>query len=712
VVKQPITHTPKQGETMSRDFQRTMLAVLGLCITTSALQVNASIASTKAKIIPPSQWFGTPKYSPDGTKVVVQSPAPQFVETIGPDGKVRRGQEDMPQGTVILNTKDNSLVSEMDCSLWATWSPDSKYVCGRSIDQKNWNFDFVIFDAASGLKIRAMKLEQPEQYAWSPDSKQLLITQRKSISIFDIDRKQERVLAISDDVMSLDHPQWSPDSKLVAVTYMIENAGIENCYVKIWNSATQSVTAEIKVNGMPRAAEWTPNGKLFIYSEPFLIKIMDAQTMKELSAIETLSMLTPYFLWSNDKKRLAYEDDGFIHVLDGETMKEILKIPVATNGNCRYEWSSDDLFFLVSTSDTAALCDARNGNYLGHKTWSDGYQINLSSDQKSVLIQKGNDNTVSEPIMVPPPAGTSAFENGKLGSPGWDKNATVKTIEECFEQFDKELSTANRKRFQEIPENGTGDFGGGSVILDNMMSNSYHQWNTTPLQKFFLSRGLTDSRNVTHIILVSYWRYLNNKPINLDEQIAQLKAYGDHAKSIIRYDQTAPAELISGRLKSKSGAVIKIGELKSKSKIVAFLDSDEIESVAQLKCLNELREKYPHGDAEFIVCIVAPKLRDHESWSESAPNQEKIGSASTRNQKSFEFACRNLEIVDANREILKSLINLARPSTFSKLSLPQTLVIDGSNILKMRVNRFEGKATAKALDTIISELAVHNSIYE
>ncbi|MBK7838356.1 MAG: WD40 repeat domain-containing protein [Candidatus Obscuribacter sp.] len=300
---------------------------------------------------------------------------------------------------------------------------------------------------------------------------------------------------------------------------------------------------EIELQTKPGMIAWSPDCKLIVYSLPSSIIVLDAHSMREIAKIPTNSAKALDFCWSPDKKHLAYADDGTIHILDAITMIERVKIDGATNGRFRLAWSPDSNYILLSAGETAAICDIKSGKYLGYKHWQDTRSHTISPDQNTLTVETINKLTTDEPLTLPPKPDMSPFENGKTGSPGWENNATPKTIEEAFAEFDKDLIPANRQRYKRAAQSDIGNFGGRESITDTMMADVYYKWNFTPLYKFFEARGITKEREVLGILLDSYWRHLNDKPIDLGTQISTHKAYWDDQKTVIAPNQQLPESI-------------------------------------------------------------------------------------------------------------------------------------------------------------------------
>jgi len=85
-------------------------------------------------------------------------------------------------------------------------------------------------------------------------------------------------------------------------------------------------------------------------------------------------------------------------------------------------------------------------------------------------------------------------------------------LENCFRELDKNLSEKNKEEFKK-----------SSPMLYHMsigrhLRNSWGLWSNSRLKEYFLDIGVTHPDDMSTIILDSYYRYLNEKPIDLDYQ--------------------------------------------------------------------------------------------------------------------------------------------------------------------------------------------------
>jgi WD40 repeat protein len=385
----------------------------------------ASAATAQNKVIPPSQWWNKPEYSPDGSKVAVTTPPPKIVHE--DDSKVQAYDDKyVPtrKKIVILNAKDFTLITDIESEIWPSWSPDGKYICASNFDrqpgQHYRRLNVSLYDASNGAKLKSINDGGPGSYAWSPDSKRLCSTHIRAMAILDIEQKQETLLAVKKNEHYFALPKWSHDGNLIAACLTRDLDGEEKKAIRIWDANSKEEKAEFNLQGVTNMFAWSPNGKLFIYSEPLAIKVLDAESKKAIAIIKTRETKAVAFGWSHDKTKFSYHDDGVFHILDASTMKETAKIIAPVKGFFDIEWSPDSNFILISASCIAAICDAKTGKFIGYKTWPCAGRHTISPDQKLLIVETFGELTDSEPIILPPAHGISPFKDGKTGSPNWD----------------------------------------------------------------------------------------------------------------------------------------------------------------------------------------------------------------------------------------------------------------------------------------------------
>jgi hypothetical protein len=102
-------------------------------------------------------------------------------------------------------------------------------------------------------------------------------------------------------------------------------------------------------------------------------------------------------------------------------------------------------------------------------------------------------------------------------------------LEECFEALNKILDKEQVEEFKNWEENVVGKCHHG---LGRTLRNDWGLWNdpsSSSLQEYFKNMGIWHADDMSGIILDSYHRHLNNKPLDVEKQV---KFYKDYWKKI------------------------------------------------------------------------------------------------------------------------------------------------------------------------------------
>lgn len=91
------------------------------------------------------------------------------------------------------------------------------------------------------------------------------------------------------------------------------------------------------------------------------------------------------------------------------------------------------------------------------------------------------------------------------------------SLEDSFQELKKMLNPELIKKMQMNSEQEMIDYHMG---LGLWMRNNWGLWRGSRLSKYFNGIGIFHPDDMSGIILDSFWRYLNSKPINLNEQVA------------------------------------------------------------------------------------------------------------------------------------------------------------------------------------------------
>lgn len=93
-------------------------------------------------------------------------------------------------------------------------------------------------------------------------------------------------------------------------------------------------------------------------------------------------------------------------------------------------------------------------------------------------------------------------------------------LEECFVTLHKELNAVQISLVKSLPEDKMVSF---HRTLGLKIRNDWGLWTNSKLKDYFASIGINHPDDMSSIIITSFWRHLNNFPLNLDTQIQYYK---------------------------------------------------------------------------------------------------------------------------------------------------------------------------------------------
>jgi hypothetical protein len=95
-------------------------------------------------------------------------------------------------------------------------------------------------------------------------------------------------------------------------------------------------------------------------------------------------------------------------------------------------------------------------------------------------------------------------------------------LDGCFKELDKML---NPQLIREMKSGTEEDMYVCHFGLGKWMRNHWGLWSDSVLAEYFNTIGISHPDDMSGIILTSYYRYLHNEPINLNEQVQYYKNY-------------------------------------------------------------------------------------------------------------------------------------------------------------------------------------------
>lgn len=438
---------------MSRSIHLSSLICTAIVVASNILGLamlfafgSQSPCNAAGQILLPDRWADRAYISPDGALIAVNSP-PNWA-------KDERGQlvpetHDGPRITYIVNSTDYTIQAKLTQEYWTTWSRDSKLLACESITDHTVD----IFAPYANKTLNTLTLRDGTVLVhWSPDSTRLAIIGSKGVFILPVAHDKPIIeMDCKDREFTHLHGAWSPDGlKFAACDSQRESRRGTVC---VWSSQSGQLLNEFSVNTWDSTTSWSTDGKLFMYSEPGLIHVLQADSMRETVTIKTKANVPVHFQFSPDGKRLAFADVDIIHIYDVATISENLAIPAAKSGFYWIEWSPDGQYILIESVERLAICDSHTGSYLGHKFFKDCISADWVPNKPALLLKIKNTCPIFAALNLPS-RNTDAcvFDNGEIGSPGWENQPTPKNLDECYAAFNKYLTHDQLHTFKNTKE--------------------------------------------------------------------------------------------------------------------------------------------------------------------------------------------------------------------------------------------------------------------
>lgn len=104
--------------------------------------------------------------------------------------------------------------------------------------------------------------------------------------------------------------------------------------------------------------------------------------------------------------------------------------------------------------------------------------------------------------------------------------AIPKDLDAAIAELDKMLPQGTKDKMRAGSEDNMAEY---HLSLGMWMRNNWGLWKGLTLAKWFSQHDIHHPDDMSGIILTSYWRHLNGKPIHLEEQVREYKAYWEQA---------------------------------------------------------------------------------------------------------------------------------------------------------------------------------------
>jgi len=101
-------------------------------------------------------------------------------------------------------------------------------------------------------------------------------------------------------------------------------------------------------------------------------------------------------------------------------------------------------------------------------------------------------------------------------------------LEDCFKELKKMLPAETVAEMKSGPEKDMIKYHHG---LGTWLRNNWGLWGGSRLREYFNKLGLRHPDDMSSVVLNSFWRHLNNKPLKVDEQVKYYQEYWEKMKS-------------------------------------------------------------------------------------------------------------------------------------------------------------------------------------
>jgi WD40 repeat protein len=694
-----------RGILMLRAFQ----ILVGILL---ALFLVPSHSIAKGRVVPPVEWTWLPEWSHDGNFIAVQWPAPNRVL---PGGKVQqiapvKGSAKSspkavfyPMPSTVKATADGTvgLISNFDdrktlildsksfeCSPVSlnymvhdlAWSPNDKYIAGMA----NHSFG-AVFDSKTGAIVLNVPDNAPgfmQGFVWAPDSNRIVICHTTGAHVWDVALGRETYTVPDIKGYGYASITWSPDGSSIAAYGSNEKQSFARTSLRVCEANSGKLRFSVDSKTGITGALWSSDGKWFVYGDQD-IHFLDPHSLKEVYKIDANKVLQ--VLPCPDGKRLIYRDqDSLLHVFDMQAMRETAKISAEKTGLFRVKWSPNGSYLMIEDAhNRIAICDARDGHYLGYKQFGDSL-TEWSPDSKAIVMYLMQTESVQfTPVTFA--ATTIAFEGGSPGNP-WENERVLRNLDDCFDELNRLLPPKAVEEIKNTKEKDLCMYTGGPS-LGMQLRNTWGLRGSTPLVTYFNSLGITDGAAMSTIIIESYWRHLNSKTVELEKQVEREKFYADCEAPIAKENKQLPPEVSKFEAKGKDGKLLSIDAMPKGTKIVSFALTSYGPSDSLLHCLREIRKKYPADQVSMMLFAFKPETPEKKEQAADSQNGDHDYDCTKSIAKSLDECHASIPWAYGSPELRKALVKFARGRvTMMCDGLPQALIINKNGLVTTRFN--------------------------
>lgn len=479
---------------------------------------------------PPTQWKSLPVWTEDSTMIAVSNRLPlnatkfEAVPSESTENKTVFKMIGPRSNTYILDAKTFNIIpnSIPDALYNPSWSPNGRYLTGTATFSGILSYEKMTGTIHQAQDLRELSLPM----SWAPDSNSIAIARSNGIEIRTPDLQQV-IKTYNTDLQLYQSIDWAPDGKTISfATGRFDNQTTDSIFGVIDADTFKSLLNKTSKEGFGKVS-FSKTGKFLAYGDK-AIRVLDTKTLKTVRTLRTNDLAPDVtFEWSNLGDKLAYKgEDRKLHIIDIEQNREQLCIAAEKSGLYQYSWSPKDTYLTILSVDKCAVCDTVNGEFLYTKPLKQYAATKWFPDESALVFEKRYGVNLNQPPPVEVVDLNVMLTNKNTRVDGkrnpWAEQKVPLNLEDCLAMMPELMEESVRKNLKELPENETWKY--EDTFVSMPIRNKFGLKRKTPVVDYFNSLGIKDGWSMSTLIIRTYWRKLNNKPLDIENIAAKLKA--------------------------------------------------------------------------------------------------------------------------------------------------------------------------------------------